>query len=810
MGRTGQHLARWMALPLLLSGCSYITQKTFEEKKDNLDQDLDESPFGEDCDDLDPAMTPGADEIPYDGVDNDCGRDGDQVDIDGDGFAGISKADYDALQPPPKEAYPTRFVNKPLDCVDDPRVHPAAGSIHPDLDPDPTVNGEDGEIPNTDEVEYDGIDTNCDGSNDFDADGDGYMPDEVVFGGVTIDVATAYAAYMAEWNYQDREADWGAPAGAGAPLQGDCEDSDPQVHPGSPLEDVPYDGIDQQCTGTNDFDLDGDGWMPATLPDGSPTDIAYNQFVAEVHGGSPPWQLPADVVGYDGTVLTAFDDCLDDDDPGIVDPVTGLVVAAATVFPQIPGIDVAYDSIDSDCNRDNDFDADNDAFMPDSVPAGAVPTLYDAYVAAWGYEALEASWGDINPVLTLVEPGYGDCDDNSAITYPAALESLSDPNDQDCDGDPDGTPFAFAGYSWGTPSRPAVDRVGDFYVISVTSQYADINGPLDHVGVSMMFHLDEATSMAEPSSTPLQWKANNPMLPVGDQVDMVVDRTVTDIDGDGELDPGFWVSTTYTAANNYTYLMAAPVYWNSPTQKFLLTGSTVYNWIVSPGYIPTDIEIELDDLDGPFILACSPDTAHVVRGAGAPPTLAASDATTGLGGVCFLDGPPYFQSQADRIDFTRCSSVACLTQTIDDAVASLQITTGPPTGELWDAGRYRDGVQALRDSAGLVVRDVIGGTQYTAFSGMAVTAHDGTVYDGEVYAVAVVDDLGTPRVFLEYGTPGNTTLVLLPFQHDTLPDLEPVDVGLHVDADRIAVSVMGRDRFGNTNLDSVGWIFLGH
>ncbi len=83
-----------------------------------------------DCDDGDTNVNPGASELPYDGLDNDC-ADGDLVDADSDG--------HDALEAGGD------------DCNDaEPAVNPSAA-----------------------EVPYDGVDNDCDGEDDDDLDGDG-------------------------------------------------------------------------------------------------------------------------------------------------------------------------------------------------------------------------------------------------------------------------------------------------------------------------------------------------------------------------------------------------------------------------------------------------------------------------------------------------------------------------------------------------------------------------------------------------------------------------------------------------------------
>ena len=73
--------------------------------------------------------------------------------------------------------------------------------------------------PSIPEIWYDGIDTDCSGTSDFDQDGDGH-----------------------------NHSSWGG---------GDCNDSDPLVNPDA-IETY-YDGIDTNCDGLSDYDADGDG-----------------------------------------------------------------------------------------------------------------------------------------------------------------------------------------------------------------------------------------------------------------------------------------------------------------------------------------------------------------------------------------------------------------------------------------------------------------------------------------------------------------------------------------------------------------------
>ncbi len=87
-------------------------------------------------------------------------------------------------------------------------------------DDDPNVN------PGAEDEWYDGDDSNCDGADEYDQDGDGFQ------------------TYL----YNDEPSAMG----------GDCQDANPDMHPGA--VDVWYDGIDSNCDGVDDFDKDEDGW----------------------------------------------------------------------------------------------------------------------------------------------------------------------------------------------------------------------------------------------------------------------------------------------------------------------------------------------------------------------------------------------------------------------------------------------------------------------------------------------------------------------------------------------------------------------
>ncbi|MFT4979379.1 MAG: hypothetical protein ACI8S6_005289, partial [Myxococcota bacterium] len=118
-------------LAISTAGCD-----TTVEGPPSADFDGDGFYEGQDCDDVDAAVFPGAEEVWYDGVDQDCAGD-DDYDADADGVRAVEGGG--------------------ADCDDtDPLISPLGV-----------------------EVWYDGIDQDCDGGSDDDADGDGFDSDAV-------------------------------------------------------------------------------------------------------------------------------------------------------------------------------------------------------------------------------------------------------------------------------------------------------------------------------------------------------------------------------------------------------------------------------------------------------------------------------------------------------------------------------------------------------------------------------------------------------------------------------------------------------
>ncbi|MCB9758477.1 MAG: putative metal-binding motif-containing protein [Alphaproteobacteria bacterium] len=223
---------------------------------------------GGDCDDAEPAAWPGADEV-CDDIDNDCdGRLDDEdpdvdrdtwrsfwPDRDGDGYGVIGGARTTGC------AAPSGYAPSQDDCDDrDASVNPGAADVW-----------------------YDGVDSDCDGASDYDADGDGYDADD--HGGADCDDHTASVnpGAVEVWydgvdgdcdGFGDYDADadgFEADAYGGT----DCDETDPDIHPYAWEDDT--DGLDNDCDGGIDA-LDPDPVTTLSLSDDSFRNANFSAF----------------------------------------------------------------------------------------------------------------------------------------------------------------------------------------------------------------------------------------------------------------------------------------------------------------------------------------------------------------------------------------------------------------------------------------------------------------------------------------------------------------------------------------------------
>ncbi len=372
-------------------------------------------PNGNDCDDTEPTVFPGASEL-CDGLDNDCNAivdDGNDLvvyqDADGDGYG-----DPDVISSACTAG--DGFVDNYLDCNDQ------NNTIHP----------------NADEM-CDNIDNNCDGLIDNealdapewyrDADGDGSGTDTE-----TINTCLIQFGYAAEGN--------------------DCDDTNPDMHPFA--EEI-CDQIDQDCDGlvdegtNNTFfeDADGDGFgnfyvyietcTPTagyvsngqdcndTNPDVSPNALEYcNGYDDNCDGMTDEntaedvqtWYADVDGDGF-GDAAVPVEAC--SAPPFYVGTIGDCDDGRPNVNPS--ATETCTTAYDDDCNGNNNDDGAIGCFV------------FFEDVDGDGYGQDASSQCTCVPEGDFQTQADGDCDDTLVTVNPGMLENCTTAYDDNCNTD---------------------------------------------------------------------------------------------------------------------------------------------------------------------------------------------------------------------------------------------------------------------------------------------------------------------------------------------------------------------------------------
>jgi len=749
-------MRRTLPLLLALSACSFVGQNVYQNALCRLDEDGDGDPrcgisnttSDGDCDDTNPLMFNGNTEIPYDGLDNDC-RDGDLLDVDGDTFPGISREEYEQL--PVHEPWP-RGLSERVDCQDLPIEGFPAGYealIYPDAP----------------EIWYDGLDGNCNGGDDFDQDGDGFA-------------AAAYAEFYTQV-YQ------------GSLPATDCLDTDRFVYPGSTVPDQPYDGIDQACSGLNNFDPDGDGRLtPGYNADAASFALRY---------------------GYDLTWIPDAD-CLDIGDTfpeGPADP-----TLAARTFRRMPGDgtcpptartceDTWYDGYDDACDDvvagravRNDFDQDGDGFVRSTGNPSADRAAFIAYVRRYleftnsrgarpFAAAYRATYGDTDETIgAWFDAHSNDCDDLDPEINPSARERLGDGVDRDCDGDPDTTGFEFGTITWFDPGPPrAIETPGHVSVLLAAQGGIDLGDGFD---------------VRSTRSVALSWSASATRYAV-DAAPFTLPGGAADLDSSiavyGESD-GYYTAHSWTLDGANRLLVSRSSRDLASSANFFVVNDRDSGNRPAAGraYVGNDIRCD-DATDRCWTVACDATSLHfmeVDRGSSLTRRTVGFDPVSVPGGVqdCFvLSG----SQSGDGILFGALAGDGTLHTFERLGLGLIPAGINPMPAGTYDFVRsHQDWLILGRTGGGVTLyrspteqQQILTGTRWLDVDATALGSGS-----SRTWTVAAIDLSG--RVVLGYGPATTLTLVDLSIEGDAGP-LVADSIAVAANESRVVVAVRGLD-----------------
>lgn len=422
-------------------------------------------------------------------------------------------------------------------------------------DDDATIN------PGVEEAWYDGLDSNCDGANDYDQDGDGVM----LGSDCDDEDASTYPGAADAW-YDGVDSDCAGNDDYDQDLDGygtdDCDDADPTVNPAA--TDTWYDAVDTNCDGANDFDQDGDGYQVDV--DCDDTDASANPGATEIwYDGIDQACDGGDDYDQDGDGVDYPTDC-SDTDPTTTGPTAEVV-----------------DGIDSDCDGYiDDFTATE---LASGILYGTTASMglgdhgaialtsditgdgaNDLVLTAAGYSAGYA-WV-VEGADAVIATSYVTDSDTATISgssgyYP--LRYVNGPfGDADADGDGDlvvGGKYASAyygesyGFEGGTGLTGAISASSsDATFTGDSSSYADdagqvANGDLDGDGQAetvLGSDFDNGSDSLRDSGSLAIFTGFSDTYDLGDSDDLIygaaaydylgISLTLADVDGDGYLD----------------------------------------------------------------------------------------------------------------------------------------------------------------------------------------------------------------------------------------------------------------------------------
>ncbi len=372
------------------------------------------STSSDDCDDTNSAVSPGATEVPADGIDNNC--DNYETCYDDDDNDGYLDTTADTRN------------SSDLDCTD----------TYEGTSADPTTDCDDNssaDYPGATETTANGDDEDCDGAETCydDDDNDGYLD-------TTGDTRASTDTDCSD-SYEGTTSD----------ATTDCDDADSTVRPNA--TEVVDDGIDQNCDNYESCydDDDDDGYLDTTADRRNSSDLDCTDAY---EGGSSTATTDCDdssAADYPGATETTangddedcdgYENCYDDDDnDGYLDT-TGDTRASTDT-----DCNDAYEGTSTDPTTDCDDASSGDrpgatetVANGDDEDCDGAETCYDdddndGYLDTTADTRASTDTDCDDAYEGLSTDPTTDCDDTSALDYPGATETVANGDDEDCDG----------------------------------------------------------------------------------------------------------------------------------------------------------------------------------------------------------------------------------------------------------------------------------------------------------------------------------------------------------------------------------------